>query len=285
MSILIALIPALAWGSIGLVSGKLGGNAYQQTLGMTFGALVFGVGTLIFAQPVIDGRTWMFGIVSGLFWALGQANQFKAMKFMGVSMTVPTSTGMQLVANTLAGAILFHEWRSGRDITLGLLAMVALIIGAVFTSRRETKAQETKSAMSTGMTALIISTIGYAGYTIVFTATHLDATAVVLPQSIGMVIGALMFAAKHEPISKATAKNVMTGILWGVGNVFMLLSTKRVGLAVAFSLSQMGIVISTFGSIFFLGEKKTKKEMSYVTIGSLLVIVGGVILGIMKAGA
>ena len=40
MAILIALIPALAWGSIGLVSGKLGGNAYQQTLGMTIGALV-----------------------------------------------------------------------------------------------------------------------------------------------------------------------------------------------------------------------------------------------------
>ena len=45
MAILIALIPALAWGSIGLVSGKLGGNAYQQTFGMTIGALVFGIGT------------------------------------------------------------------------------------------------------------------------------------------------------------------------------------------------------------------------------------------------
>ena len=33
----IALIPALAWGSIGLISGKLGGNANQQTLGMTWG--------------------------------------------------------------------------------------------------------------------------------------------------------------------------------------------------------------------------------------------------------
>ena len=33
----IALIPPLAWGSIGLISGKLGGNANQQTLGMTWG--------------------------------------------------------------------------------------------------------------------------------------------------------------------------------------------------------------------------------------------------------
>jgi glucose uptake protein len=284
MAILIALIPALAWGSIGLVSGKLGGNAQQQTLGMTLGALVFGVGMWIFVQPNIDGKTWLFGIISGLFWALGQSQQFSAMKSIGVSMAVPMSTGLQLVANTLAGALLFHEWKDGHDITLGLIAMVVLIAGATFTSLREKKqAKEGASAMTKGMQALIISTIGYAGYTIVYTASSLDATAVVLPQSIGMVIGALLFAAKANPVNKATAKNVITGLFWGTGNVFMLMATKDIGLAVAFSMSQMGIVISTFGSIFFLGEHKTKKEMVYVTMGSLLVIIGGVILGIMKA--
>lgn len=286
MGILIALIPALAWGSIGLVSGTLGGNAYQQTLGMTLGALLFGVGTFIVVHPVIDTKTWLFGIVSGLFWALGQSNQFRSMKAIGVSMTTPISTGMQLVANTLAGALLFHEWKTGRDVTLGILAMVVLIAGAAMTSRREkTGAQksESKSAMATGAQALIISTIGYAGYTIVYTAGHLNATAVVLPQSIGMVAGALLFAARHQPIAKATAKNIITGLFWGVGNIFMLIATREIGLAIAFSFSQMGIVISTYGSIFLLNEHKTKREMVYVTIGSLLVIAGGVILGIMKA--
>lgn len=33
MGILIALIPAIAWGSIGLVSGKLGGNAISKRWG------------------------------------------------------------------------------------------------------------------------------------------------------------------------------------------------------------------------------------------------------------
>lgn len=33
MAIIIALIPALAWGSIGLVSGKLGGNATNKLWG------------------------------------------------------------------------------------------------------------------------------------------------------------------------------------------------------------------------------------------------------------
>lgn len=284
MGFLLALIPAIAWGFIGLVSGKLGGNAYQQTLGMTFGALVFGIGTLIIMRPVLDTKIWLLGIVSGLFWALGQGQQFQSMKYMGVSMTTPISTGMQLVATTLAGALLFHEWRNGRDVTLGILALVLLIVGATLTSRCEqTDDFTTQSDVAKGLRTLLISTVGYAGYTIIVNAGHLGALAVVMPQSIGMIIGALLMGIGHQPFAKATAKNILTGLLWGIGNVFMLLSMANVGLAVSYSLSQMGIVISTFGSIYLLGEHKTRKEMIWVSCGSALVILGGVVLGIMKA--
>lgn len=61
------------------------------------------------------------------------------------------------------------------------------------------------------------------------------------------------------------------------------MAMAQIGQAVAYSLSQMGIVISTFGSIYLLGEHKTKREMVYVVIGSILVIVGGVALSLMKA--
>lgn len=49
MSLLIALVPMIAWGSIGLVSGKIGGSANQQTLGMTIGALLFSI--VVFCHP------------------------------------------------------------------------------------------------------------------------------------------------------------------------------------------------------------------------------------------
>ncbi|WP_179395010.1 GRP family sugar transporter [Lacticaseibacillus absianus] len=283
MAIIIALIPALAWGSIGLVSAKLGGNAYQQTLGMTLGALVFGIGTFIFMHPVLDTKVWALGILSGLFWSLGQSQQFQTMKYIGVSMTVPMSTGMQLVANTLAGALLFHEWQSGQDITLGLIALLLLVFGAVLTSRKEnTGDAAAQTSFAKGLRTLLISTAGYAGYTIVVNAGHLDATAVVLPQAVGMVVGATLFSIGHDAFNRETGKNVLTGLLWGTGNVFMLMAMSQVGLAIAFSMSQMGIVISTFGSIFLLGERKTHKEMTWVTWGSLLIIAGGVVLGIMK---
>lgn len=54
--------------------------------------------------------------------------------------------------------------------------------------------------------------------------------------------------------------NMTTGLLWGLGNICMLLTMREIGLAISFSLSQMGIIISTLGGIFLLGERKSKKK-------------------------
>ncbi|MER2117239.1 MAG: GRP family sugar transporter, partial [Enterococcus casseliflavus] len=107
--------------------------------------------------------------------------------------------------------------------------------------------------------------------------------AIILPQSVGMLIGASLFALRKTKVDRFVGKNTLSGLLWGIGNVCMLITVQQVGLAVGFSLSQMGIIISTLGGIFILGEKKTKKELRYVVIGCLLVIIGGVLLGYMKA--
>ena len=76
--------------------------------------------------------------------------------------------------------------------------------------------------------------------------------------------------------------NMTTGLLWGLGNICMLLTMREIGLAISFSLSQMGIIISTLGGIFLLGERKSKK-MFYVIFGCIFVILGGILLGYMKA--
>jgi glucose uptake protein len=286
VSILIALIPALCWGSIGLVSGKLGGNAHQQTLGMTIGALVFALGAYFAYHPVLNVKVFLVGIASGLLWSVGQGQQFQSMQIMGVSRTVPMSTGMQLVGNTLAGALLFHEWQNGREISLGVLALIILIVGATLTSRNDPAShvvKEENTELSRGLRVLLISTIGYVGYTIVVDWGQVNAIAVILPQAIGMLIGAIVMAMGKDVKNMATVKNILTGLLWGAGNIFMFLSIPKVGLAVSYSLSQTGIIISTLGSIFLLGEKKTKREMVYVVVGCLFVIGGGILLGYMKA--
>lgn len=284
MAVLMALIPALCWGSIGLISGKLGGTSYQQTLGMTVGALLFGLFSVVYFHPQYTGTVWLVGIASGLFWSVGQFEQFQSMKAIGISVTVPVSTGAQLVCSTLAGVFLFNEWTTTKMLTLGSLAMILLIAGIVFTSLRDKSVTAGREHynMSAGVTAIIISTLGYTLYTVIVNASGVDSKAVLFPQSIGMVIGALLFAARNKPFGKPMVKNITTGLVWGVGNFFMFMSIPAVGLAISYSLAQSGIIISTFGSILLLGEHKTRREMVYITLGSILVIAGSAILGILK---
>lgn len=286
MSLIIALIPMLAWGSIGLVSGKIGGSANQQTLGMTIGALVFSAFIFLFLQPVITFQIIIIGMLSGLFWSVGQNQQFHGMKYMGVSVGLPISTGMQLIVNTIAGAIIFHEWQGSRDFTIGFIALGLLVLGAYLTAKKDDESSigTTNSMLdfNKGFRALIFSTIGYSSYTILIKAMGLDPVAIIFPQSIGMVIGASFFGLNKIKVNNYVWKNTMCGLLWGLGNICMLLTMKQMGLAISFSLSQMGIIISTLGGIFILGEHKTKKEMRYVIFGCLFVILGGILLGYMK---
>lgn len=287
MTILFALVPMFAWGSIALVSGKLGGDANQQTLGMTMGAFVFALVTFLIVRPVFEWKVLLIGFLSGIFWCIGQNKQFHGMKYVGVSVGLPLSTGFQLILNTLAGAVFFHEWTKTRDFLLGFTALVLLVLGAYLTARQDkTKGIKTDHMVldfGKGLRMLLLSTIGYGSYTILITWAGLDPLVVIFPQSIGMLVGAGLFAWGKTTVNKYVWRNMLTGLLWGAGNVCMLLTVRAVGLAIGFSLSQMGIIISTLGGIFLLGEHKTKKEMVYVVIGCLLIITGGLVLGYMKA--
>lgn len=281
-----ALIPAVAWGSVGLVSGILGGDEHQQTLGMTWGAFFFSIiVTIAFwgqIAPNESALAWGAGIASGLFWSLGQHQQFRSMKAIGISKTMPLSTGLQLIFNAVAGVVLFHEWSKGNELAMGCLALLVLIVGVLLNSIKDSKNSPIAAKAENwgvGIQALILSTIGYGGYTVIVNWANVDSKTMVLPQAIGMCVGAFAMAWGKPVFEKSAYKNIITGLVWGTGNLFMFLSISSLGLAVSYSFSQMGLIISTFGSIFILGEHKTKRELVFITLGSLLVILGGIMMG------
>ncbi|ENQ3079985.1 glucose transporter GlcU [Bacillus cereus] len=283
MDILLALLPALAWGNVLLVSVKMGGGAYSQTVGMTIGALFFATIMYAFTTPALSLSILIVGFVSGLFWALGQINQLKTVQTIGVSTTVTISTGMQLVATSIFGVIAFHEWTTTTTIIMGTIAIILIVIGVVFTSLDDKENAQPPGQLKKGLLTLIISTFGYFGYVIIIRWYNIDGWAAILPQAVGMFVGAFVLTFKHKPFNKYAIRNILSGLLWGTGNLFLLLSLPRVGVATSFSLSQTGIVISTFGAIVFLGEKKTKRQMVFIALGSALIIGGAVLLGLAKA--
>lgn len=284
MDILLAILPALFWGSIVLFNVKLGGSPYSQILGTTLGALVFSIGVYIFIKPVLTPMVIIIGIISGLFWALGQANQLKSINLIGVSKTMPISTGMQLVSTTLFGVIVFHEWSTTTSVVLGVLALLCIIIGIVLTSlqSKEEKNDKQTGNFKKGIVILLISTLGYLVYVIIIRLFSIDGWSALLPQAIGMVLGGILLTFKHQPFNKYAIRNIIPGLIWAAGNMFLFISQPRVGVATSFSVSQMGIVISTLGGIFILGEKKTKRQFIAIVIGIIFIIAAGIMLGIAK---
>ncbi|WP_214169109.1 GRP family sugar transporter [Listeria seeligeri] len=281
-------MPTIAWGSIGLIAGKIGGNFRQQTLGMTTGAFIIGFLSFFIFTPQLSMPTWIIGLISGLFWVLGQSMYFQPFYKIGVSKTVPMSTGLQLIVNTMIAVFAFQEWQTTGDYLIGSSAIILLVTGATFTAYQEEGKLMTSDKNNSYLKflPLLISTIGFVLYTIIVrfgqVTYDVESTAVILPQAIGMLLGALCISKKKDLTEIKTRINIITGLTWGIGNLFMFIAMEKVGLATSFSLSQAGIVISTLGGIFILKEAKTKRELFLTVLGCFIIIIGGILLGIMK---
>lgn len=281
MDLLIAILPAIFWGSQVLITMKLGGGAYSQTLGTAFGALIFSIVIYAVVQPTFTWLIFGVGVVSGLFWAIGQGNQLIAVNNIGVSKAMPISTGLQLVGTALFGVIVFHEWQTTTAIVLGIIAIVCILVGIILTSK-EDHDDEGKKNFKKGVITLLISTAGFIGYAVIARFFEVTSWELVLPQAIGMSLGAIALTARHKPFNKYALFNIISGLVWASGNLFLFISQPKVGVAISFSLSQCGVIISTLGGIFLLGEKKTKKQFVYIAIGIVFIIVGVALLGITK---
>jgi glucose uptake protein len=286
MDILLGILPSLAWGSMILVSMKMGGGPYSQTLGTIIGALILSIVHFFIVQPVLTPLIIIVGIVSGLFWSVGQSNQFKSVPYLGVSKAMPISTGMQLVSTALFGVIVFREWTTFQTILLGTIAIILILAGTILSSIDGKQGDAVASGQTKkGVITLAVSSLAFLMYVVIAKIFHVDGWTALFPQAIGMLIGGLIITYKHKPFNKYTIKNILPGLIWASGNMFLFMSQSRLGVATSFSLSQMGIIISIIGGIVFLGEKKTKRQLVYIALASILIISGGIFIGITNAKA
>ena len=105
------------------------------------------------------------------------------------------------------------------------------------------------------MGILLISTVGYVGYVVLGDIFGVSGTDALFFQSIGMAIGGFILSMNHQTSVKSTALNLIPGVVWGIGNLFMFYSQPKVGVA------KFLIITITCDRIyirwdFILGEKK-----------------------------
>jgi glucose uptake protein len=161
--------------------------------------------------------------------------------------------------------------------------MVLLVVGITLTSiKGKNEASESNSNFGKAMPILLISTVGYVVYVVIAQIFGVDGTSALFFQSIGMAIGGLILSMKHETSIKSTVWNLIPGVVWGIGNLFMFYSQPKVGVATSFSFSQLLVIVSTLGGIFLLGERKDKRQMIGIWAGIVLIIIAAFVLGNLK---
>lgn len=290
IAILIGLGPLLGWGLFPTIASKFGGRPVNQIFGATVGTLIFAIVLALFkgiGLPV--GMALVFSLISGAGWAFGQIITFKAFELVGSSRAMPITTAFQLLGASLWGVFALGNWPGITNKIIGFLALLVILIGARMTVWTETKQQEYSKNLRSAVLLLLVGEIGYWLYSAAPQATDIGGFKAFLPQAIGMVIVAVIYALMN--MSKGNAfkekvswQQIISGFFFAFAALTYLISAQpnMNGLATGFVLSQTSVVLATLTGIFFLNQKKTSKELMITIVGLVLILVAASITVFIK---
>ncbi|WP_159722405.1 ribose/proton symporter RbsU [Enterococcus sp. CSURQ0835] len=290
-ALLIGLGPLLGWGLYPTIVSKIGGRPANQILGSTIGTLIFAI---VFASvkglALPHGMDLFLSILSGIGWAFGQLLSFYSFTLVGSSITMPITTAFQLLGASLWGVFYLGNWPGTTAKIIGGLALVVIILGAYLSVWTEKKTTENSSLVRKATIALAIGEIGFWGYSAAPQASTIDGMHAFLPQAIGMLLAAIGYTAwvtlrgkkvnLASPFIEAVSyKHIFPGFFFAFAALTYLISAQpnMNGLATGFILSQTSVVLATLTGIWFLGQKKTKKEMRVTLIGLALILIAAAV--------
>ncbi|MCD9072552.1 ribose/proton symporter RbsU [Staphylococcus epidermidis] len=290
IAILIGLGPLLGWGLFPTIASKFGGRPVNQIFGATVGTLIFAIVLALFKGIGLPGgMALVFSLISGAGWAFGQIITFKAFELVGSSRAMPITTAFQLLGASLWGVFALGNWPGITNKIIGFLALLVILIGARMTVWTETKQQEYSKNLRNAVLLLLVGEIGYWLYSAAPQATDIGGFKAFLPQAIGMVIVAVIYALMN--MSKGNAfkekvswQQIISGFFFAFAALTYLISAQpnMNGLATGFVLSQTSVVLATLTGIFFLNQKKTSKELMITIVGLVLILVAASITVFIK---
>lgn len=290
IAILIGLGPLLGWGLFPTIASKFGGRPVNQIFGATVGTLIFAIVLALFKGIGLPGgMALVFSLISGAGWAFGQIITFKAFELVGSSRAMPITTAFQLLGASLWGVFALGNWPGITNKIIGFLALLVILIGARMTVWTETKQQEFSKNLRSAVLLLLVGEIGYWIYSAAPQATDIGGFKAFLPQAIGMVIVAVIYALMN--MSKGNAfkekvswQQIISGFFFAFAALTYLISAQpnMNGLATGFVLSQTSVVLATLTGIFFLNQKKTSKELMITIVGLVLILVAASITVFIK---
>lgn len=255
----------------------------------------------------------LLALLSGCAYCGSMFLQYFSFDFFGPTNGFALSTASILIFNGILSVIIFKDWSTAYQLGLGFSALALVIIGAFLLNfhektdsdkekEKEDSKNSKKSRYIVGIFLVILEGLLMSVYFLLpkFLLNNETApTTIFFFQSIGNIFATIIMSAVfafigYRKIKKGITtekvvlinKNSLLGLIPGtsntLGNLCLIYANMLVGTAIASSLSQTCVVISTLISFIILKEykTKTKKETIAIIVGSLLVAIGGVAIGL-----
>ncbi|WEE35402.1 GRP family sugar transporter [Lactiplantibacillus paraplantarum] len=281
MNIVWMLLPAIAWGVLPLIVSQLGGRPINQIFGTAVGTLIASLVVQLIVHPAINVTSFIMAMIAGAFWIVGQLGQYTGYANVGVSKTMPISTGLQLVGTSLVGVFLFGEWSTTISKLVGGLGVLLLVIGVIMTSIQDRQEATGGGNQRRTIVMLIVTTIGFIVFNAIPKALSASGIAIFLPESVGMMVAVIVYMLVRGQgrimAERASWLNIIGGLVFSVASLTYIVSVSQNGVNTAFVVSQLSVVLSTLGGMVFLHERKSRRELALTLSGLVLIVIGAVV--------
>jgi len=262
---------AICWGTFFVPVRKVNVVNILQLQGST------GIGVILFAIPI--GFLWGFeilpsGILSGVIWTAGNVLALYSVRLIGLSRTSPFLAGFSIIVSFLWGILFFGEKFNYMVLAIGSVGL--LLAGLPFV------ASASKASIVQRKGYLIAAASGLIGgsYVIPMQATHTLQSGFFSSSLSIFIIGIPLLIFSRRWMKKEVIAGVISGSLFNLGSLSVLIAVASIGIAVAYPISQMATLFAVSWGVLYFKEIARRGNILRVIMGSVMILSGAVLLSI-----
>jgi glucose uptake protein len=266
-----AIGSAISWGTFFVPVRKVNVVDIWKLQGST------GIGVLLFAIPI--AFFWGFeilpsGLLSGAIWTTGNILALYSVRLIGLSRTSPFLAGFSILVSFLWGVLFFEE--KFNYMVLAISAIGLLLAGLPFVA----SAAKASVVQRKGYFVAAASGIVGGSYVIPMQATHTLQSGFFSSSLSIFVIGVPLLFLSRRWIKKEVIAGIVSGSLFNLGSLSVLIAIASIGITVAYPISQTATLFAVSWGVLYFKEIVHKRNILRVIMGSVMILSGAALLSI-----
>jgi glucose uptake protein len=261
-------------------------------LGLTLGTL-FGPKTYLEDLLQADRSAWLFALLAGALWNLGNILLTAGVALVGLAVAFPVSIGMALVVGVVGSYLI-----TPRGNPILLFAGVGLVFVAVVVNSLayRTAAASRPKVSGAGLTICIVSGVLFSGFgpllAKAFSASHpLGPYGVISLFTLGGLLSTfpMMVYLMRHPVDGAPvgledyrrgpltyhAAGLLGGVIWTFGMTLIFVPQDMVGTALAYAIGQSNPLVAALWGVFIWREFRGASRKSHVLVALMFILYSG----------